>query len=262
MSKRTSLLAVEILSPVVLFAAWWYLSLDSTSPFLPPLKHLVEVFKETWTLERIQHDVVPSMMNFGIGFILAGIIGTALGLVLGLNRPARRATAPTIDFLRSIPAPAIISVMIILLGFGVTMKITAITFASTFPVLLNTIDGVRGVDQQQLEMARAYRLRRRDEVFKIILPAATPQIFVGLRTSLAVALAVMAFSEMFAGTDGLGFFIIFAQATYRTSEMYAGVFMLGLLGYAVNLLFLATERRILRWHRGWRASELEAQGGH
>jgi ABC-type nitrate/sulfonate/bicarbonate transport system permease component len=181
--------------------------------------------------------------------------------VLGLYRPARRATAPTIDFLRSIPAPAIISVMIILLGFGDGMKIVAITFASTFPVLLNTIDGVRGVDQQQLEMARAYRLRRRDEIFRITLPAATPQIFAGLRTSLAVALAVMAFSEMFAGTDGLGFFIIFAQATYRTSEMYAGVFMLGLLGYAVNLIFVTTERRILRWHRGWRASELETHGG-
>jgi ABC-type nitrate/sulfonate/bicarbonate transport system permease component len=119
---------------------------------------------------------------------------------------------------------------------------------------LNTIDGVRGVEPLQLEMAKAFKLRRRDEIRLIILPAASPQIFVGLRISLAVALAVMAFAEMFAGTDGLGFFIIFAQATYRIAEMYSGVFVLGLLGYGVNLLFLLVERRILAWHRGWRAT--------
>ena len=110
-------------------------------------------------------------------------------------------------------------------------------------------------------MAKAFKLRRSDEIRLIILPAASPQIFVGLRISLAVVLAVMAFAEMFAGTDGLGFFIIFAQATYRISEMYSGVFVLGLLGYAVNLLFLLFERRILAWHRGWRATA-QVTGGN
>ncbi|HEX9644168.1 MAG TPA: ABC transporter permease [Acidimicrobiia bacterium] len=261
MSRRAALLAVEILAPVGLLTAWWFLSLDTTSPFFPPLRTMLRTFWETWTWDRIQQDVFPSVVNFSLGYVIAAVVGIAIGVFFGLNRIARRATEPTVDFLRSIPAPAIISVFIIVLGFEDTMKITAIAFASTFPILLNTIDGVRGVDQQQLEMARAYKLRRQDEIFKIILPAASPQIFAGLRISLAVALAVMAFSEMFAGTDGLGFFIIFSQATYRVNEMYAGIFMLGILGYTVNLIFLATERRILRWHRGWRASELGAQGG-
>ena len=254
MKRRAGLLAVEILTPVALFAAWWFLSVNSTNPFLPPLQRMVQVFRETWTAQRFAEDVIPSLIRFGAGFLIATVAGIIFGLLLGLWPPARHATAPTIDFLRSIPAPALISVMIILFGFGNGMKITAIAFASFFPVLLNTIDGVRGVEPLQLEMAKAFKLRRSDEIRLIILPAASPQIFVGLRISLAVALAVMAFAEMFAGTDGLGFFIIFAQATYRISEMYSGVFVLGLLGYAVNLLFLLFERRILAWHRGWRAT--------
>jgi sulfonate transport system permease protein len=259
-SRRTGLLAVEIVAPIGIFLLWWVASADSTSPFFPPLEHLVSVFAATWTGERILADVVPSVLRFGVGFLVASLLGVVIGVVLGLWPLARRLTAPTIDFLRSIPAPAIISVMIIMLGFGDAMKITAIAFASFFPVLLNTIDGVRGVEPVQIEMARAYRLGRRDELLKIILPAASPQIFAGLRISLAVALAVMAFSEMFAGTDGLGFFIIFSQATYRVAEMYSGIFMLGLLGYAVNILFITTERRILRWHRGWRAT-VGSEGG-
>lgn len=254
MRRRAALIAVEIATPIILFVLWWYLSADSTNPFLPPLQQLVDVTLVTWTGERFVQDVVPSLIRFGSGFLIATILGVSTGLFLGLWPTARRALTPTIDFLRSIPAPALISVMIILLGFDDGMKITAISFAAFFPILLNTIDGVRGVEPLQLEMSKAYKVKRSDEILKIIIPAASPQIFVGLRISLAVALAVMAFAEMFAGTDGLGFFIIFAQATYRVAEMYSGVFILGLLGYIVTLFFLLVERRVLAWHRGWRAT--------
>jgi len=145
-------------------------------------------------------------------------------------------------------------VMILLIGFGDGMKVAAIALASTFPILLNTIDGVRGVEPQQLDMARVYKLGYWHRITRIVLPAASPQIFAGMRVALAVALLVMAFSEMFAGTNGLGFFIVFAQETYRIPDMWAGIVMLGIVGYAVNLCFLAFERRILRWHRGWRAT--------
>lgn len=261
MRRRAALLGVEVLSPIALFVAWWFLSLDSTSPFFPPLRTMMESFWDTWTWDRIQQDVAASLYRFVMGYLLGSLMGVMFGVVFGLNRVLRRATSPTVDFLRSIPAPAIVSVFIILIGFENDMKITAIGFSSFFPVLLNTIDGVRGVNVEQLDMAHSFKIPRSHQIFRIILPAASPQIFSGLRISLAVALAVMAFAEMFAGTDGLGFMIIFSQATYRVNEMYAGVFMLGLIGYAVNLIFLATERRVLKWHRGWRASALDAAGG-
>ena len=258
MRRRFAGLGLEIWLPVTAVAVWWFASEDSTSPFFPPLSVIVEAFADNWVFERVGSDLVPSLARFGAGLAIAIVAGVLVGLLLGLWSPARRATAPTVDFLRSIPAPALISIMILLLGFGNTMKVAAIAFASFFPILLNTIDGVRGVEPQQLEMARAYRLSQWQQVTNIVLPAATPQIFAGLRVSLAVALLVMAFSEMFASTNGLGFFILFSQETYRIPDMWSGIIMLGIVGYAVNVLFLIVERRALRWHRGWRATAREA----
>jgi ABC-type nitrate/sulfonate/bicarbonate transport system permease component len=139
-------------------------------------------------------------------------------------------------------------VFIIILGFGVSMKLSVIAFAALFPVLLNTIDGVRGVNQVQLDVATSYGLSRTDRIFRIVLPAASPQIFAGLRISLAVALAVLVFAEMLAGTSGLGFFIFTAQETYQIPEMWSGIVVLGLIGYLVNLAFVFTEGRVMRWH--------------
>jgi sulfonate transport system permease protein len=258
--KRLSGALIEIWLPITLVAGWWYLSEDSTSPFFPPLRVIVDAFEANWVFERVDSDLIPSLMRFGIGLAIATVLGIAVGTLLGLWTPARRATAPVVDFLRSIPAPALISIMILLLGFEETMKISAIALAAFFPVLLNTIDGVRGVESQQLDMARAYKLSHRHRIFRIILPAATPQIFAGLRIALAVALLVMAFSEMFASTNGLGFFILFSQETYRIPDMWSGIIMLGLVGYAVNVVFLLVERRALRWHRGWRATARDAGG--
>lgn len=260
MTKRWGGILVEIWLPVVLVAGWWYLSEDSTSPFFPPLSVIVDAFRDNWVFERVGTDLVPSLKRFGLGLAVAAFAGIAAGTLLGLWTPARRATAPVVDFLRSIPAPALISIMILLLGFEDRMKVSAIALAAFFPVLLNTIDGVRGVEPQQLDMARAYKVSHWNRIFRIILPAATPQIFAGLRVALAVALLVMAFSEMFASTDGLGFFILFAQETYRIPDMWSGIIMLGLVGYAVNVVFVLVERRVLRWHRGWRATARDAGG--
>lgn len=258
--RRASTIALEIWLPIALVVLWWLLTRSGDSPYFPTLPLLTETFMDNWVFERVGSDLVPSVLLFLEGFGIAAILGITLGLGLGLWPLGRRATAPVIDFMRSIPAPALISVMIILLGFGQSMKASAVAFAALFPVLLNTIDGVRGVDPVQLDTGTVYRLRQRDRIFRIVLPSASPQIFAGLRISLAVALAVLVFSEMLAGTDGLGFFIVFAQETYRIPEMWTGIVMLGLLGYVVNLIFLATEHRIMAWHRGWRATARSSGG--
>ena len=260
MKRRLAIVALELWLPVTLVVVWWYVSADSTSPFYPPLERIVEVFEDTWVFERVDEDLLPSLSRFVQGFVLACVCGVAIGLALGLWTPVRRALTPVIDFMRSIPVTALVSAFIVLLGFGDSMKVSMIAFASFFPILLNTIDGVRGVSSEQLDMARAYKVRGPDRIFRIILPAASPQIFAGLRVALAVALLVMAFSEMTGGTNGLGFFILFAQDTYRIPEMWSGIVLLGLVGYAVNLCFVLVERWVLRWHRGWRAMT-ESGGG-
>ena len=154
MNRKLYNLLLEVWLPVVLVALWWYLSENSSSPFFPPLREILQVFNDTWIFERFGTDVVPSLKRFLEGFAIAVILGVSIGVLLGMTPLARKATAPTIDFLRSIPAVALVSVFIVMLGFGDLAKVTAIAFAAFFPILLNTIDGVRGVDPVQLDLAR------------------------------------------------------------------------------------------------------------
>jgi sulfonate transport system permease protein len=260
MRQRLTVLVLEIWLPIVLVGSWWILSSDSKSFWFPPLRKIVEVFRQVWLFAHFRSDFVPSVVRFGEGLALSIVLGVSAGVVLGLWSPARRALSPTLDFIRSIPATALVSTWIVLLGFGNLMKITAIVWIAFFPILLNTIDGVRAVDPHQLEMARAFKIRRRDQIFRIVMPAASPQIFVGLRIGLAVAILMMAFGEMFAGTNGIGYVIYFDQQTFRITEMWSAIIVLGLVAYAANLCFVAVERRVLRWHRGWRATARESGG--
>jgi ABC-type nitrate/sulfonate/bicarbonate transport system permease component len=123
-------------------------------------------------------------------------------------------------------------------------------------VLLNTMDGIGGIDHTLLDTARVYQIGARDRILRIMLPAAGPQIFAGLRTSLSLSLILMVISEMVASTNGIGYFVLQSQRTFAIPEMWAGIVLLGILGYVLNLIFLLVERRVLRWHRGARASAL------
>jgi sulfonate transport system permease protein len=258
MRQRAARLLVAVWLPLALLALWWLLTRDGESIYFPPLQDIWREIEANWLFERVGSDLLPSLGLFFGGYLFASALGIVLGTALGMWPLGWRATLPIIDFLRAIPAPALISVLVVLLGFESSMKLTVIAFTALFPVLLNTIDGVRGVSIQQLEMATVYRLRRSDRIFRIVLPAASPQIFAGLRISLAVALAVLVFAEMLAGTSGLGFFIFTAQETYQIPEMWSGIVVLGLIGYVVNLAFVLAEGRIMRWHRGWRATARDA----
>ncbi len=261
MARRiTGNLGLEAWLPVGLILAWWFLSYGSKSFWFPPLHVIVDTFRQVWLFSKFSVDFIPSLLRFLVGLAISVVIGVALGVLLGLWDAGRNAFSPTLEFVRAIPATALMSTWIILLGFGDTMKVTAIVWITVFPILLNTIDGVRSVDPLQMEMARGFKVSRRDQVFRMVLPAASPQIFVGLRIAIAVALLMMAFGEMFAGTNGVGYVIYFDQQTFLIPQMWSAIIVLGLMAYAANLCFVLVERKVLRWHRGWRALARESGG--
>lgn len=254
MTRRAGMVATAVWLPILVLVVWWALTKGDTSFFWPSLSTIWSAIKDNWLFERVGDDLAPSLVLFFAGYLIAATLGIVLGTALGLWPLGRAAVVPPIDFLRSIPAPALISILIVLLGFDQGMKLTVIAFTSIFPILLNTIDGVRAVAPEQLEMAAAYQLRRRDRIVRIVLPAASPQIFAGLRIALAVALAVLVFAEMLAGTNGIGFFILQSQQTYQIPDMWSGIVVLGLIGYVVNLAFVLMERHVMSWHRGLRTT--------
>jgi ABC-type nitrate/sulfonate/bicarbonate transport system permease component len=254
--RRTVAGGVELAVPLALLAIWWLWSTNSESFYFPPLPDILTTFGETWVFERVGSDVAPSLARLGAGFAIAVVTGIGCGMLLGLSRTARQAVGPVVEFLRAIPPPVLIPAGIVALGVGDAMKVFIIAAACVWPILLNAIDGVAGVETTLVETARSYGIRRLDRLRSVILPAALPQIFAGMRTSLSIAIIVMVVSEMVASTNGVGFFILQSQRSFAIPEMWSGILLLGLLGYALNCGFTLVERRVLRWHRGARASAL------
>jgi ABC-type nitrate/sulfonate/bicarbonate transport system permease component len=127
--------------------------------------------------------------------------------------------------------------------------VVLILVASLFPILLNAYSGVRAIDPVQLDTARTLGLTTFQTLREIVLPAALPQILTGMRISLAISLILAILSEMIVSNNGLGYFTLLAERTFEVPNMYAGIFTLAMLGYALNRLFLLGEARLIRWHQ-------------
>jgi ABC-type nitrate/sulfonate/bicarbonate transport system permease component len=248
--------ALEILVPLLLLVAWGVASSGSDTYYFPPLTDILQTFKDTWLFERVGSDVVPSLVRLGLGYGIACLVGVGAGLALGLSAPLRRAADPVVQFLRSIPPPALLPFGILVLGVGTSMKVFIIAFVCVWPILLNTIDGVAGLDPTVRDTARVYAIPKRDQLLRVVLPAASPQVFAGMRTSLSLALILMVISEMVASDNGIGYFVLQSQRSFAIPVMWLGILLLGILGYVLNAVFVLVERRVLRWHRGARAGAL------
>lgn len=245
---RRGLVAIEIAVPIVLIAVWWFASADSTNPFFPPLATIVTRFQELWIFAHLVTDILPSLGNLLAGFVIGGIVGIILGVGLGMVRVLSDLFAPVLNFWRSIPPVALVPIFVALMGFGNEVRIITITIAALFPTLISTIDGMRALDPQLRDVARVYRLSWSERLFSVYLPAASPRIASGLQVSLQVAFIVMIASEMLGATYGIGALTLLAQQTFAISDMWAGIILLGILGYAVNLLFNVLRDRVLRWY--------------
>lgn len=255
-ARRYIGVGLEILVPMLVLVGWAAWSAAADSFYFPPLTEILETFADLWLFDRVTSDVLPSLGRLGAGYVIAVIAAVVLGIPLGMSAAARRGASPIVEFLRAIPPPALIPFAIVVIGVGNGMKVFIIAFVCVWPVLLNTIDGITGIDPTLEDTSRVYGLSRRERLRHVILPAASPQIFAGMRTSLSLALILMVISEMVASTNGIGFFVLQSQRSFAIPEMWSGIVLLGLLGYLLNLIFLLAERRTLAWHRGARASEL------
>jgi ABC-type nitrate/sulfonate/bicarbonate transport system permease component len=248
--------AAQGLVPLAVLIAWGTWSAGADNFFFPPLTDILRTFKETWLFSRFGSDAVPSLERMALGFGLAVLLGVGGGLLLGSSPVIGRLADPLVEFLRAIPPPLLIPIAILVLGIGAQMKVAVIAAGCVWPILLNTIDGVRGTEPTLLETSRVYGVGRWDILRSVVLPAASPRIFAGLRIALSLALILMVISEMQASTNGIGFFVLQAQRSFAIPEMWSGILLLGLLGYLINGGFALLERRLLRWHRGAQASAL------
>lgn len=251
-------LLVELALPIILLAFLYVLSADSTNFYFPPLGAVLQKFTGLWLGPRFFSDVIPSFQRLMAGYALACLLGTALGIAIGGHAGLRRAVEPVLEFFRAIPPVAMIPLLIMSMGFGDAMKITVIVAGAIWPILLNTVEGVKGVDSVLDETCRTYQIKGVARLWHFVLPAASPQIIVGMRIGLSIGIVLMVISEMFAALDGLGAAIIYFQRSYEIPQMWSGVLMLGLFGFALSMAFRLFEHYVLGWYYGMR--NLEKQG--
>lgn len=234
-------------------AVWELAARAAGSAFFPPPSAIAAAGWSLWfsgpalLTERAWADVLPSVGRVLAGWAVSGVIGVAVGLLLGRSVRATEYLAPLLAFARALPPPVLIPVFLVLSAAGTPMQLATIVFGTVWPVLLNTADGARAVDPVTIETADVYGVAGTRRLVRVILPAAAPRIVAGLRVSLSLALILMVVSELVASTDGLGHQLVVAQRGFDFTAMWAAIVLLGVVGYALNAALLGVERRALGW---------------
>jgi NitT/TauT family transport system permease protein len=237
-------------APLLAAALLWELAsrLGVVNPlFLPPVSRILGAWVESVAAGILPRALVVTCGRFVLGYLAAAFFGVLVGFLMGRYRTLYAVLGPLVEVLRPIPSAALIPIAILFLGIANGMKITVIAIGSLWPILLNTLEGVREVDPLLIDTGRTLRLSPLQLDAKLVFPAALPFVFSGLRISLAVALILAITVEMISGESGLGFLVIDCERSFRYPLMYAGVLTLGMLGFCVNYGFVRIQKRVLFW---------------
>ncbi|MEU6407845.1 ABC transporter permease [Microbispora sp. NPDC046933] len=234
--------------PALILVVLLVATAGSTDFYFPPF---TQVLATLWTdiLDgELVDDLVFSLCNILAGLAVATVVGIGAGLVIGELGVLRQALMPLLDFARATPTVAFVPVIILSLGIGAGPKVFLIALGSLWPILLNTVSGVHGVNPAVRETARSYRVPWRLRLLKVVLPGALPQIFAGVRIALSIAVVLMVVSEIYGSPIGLGNFILQSGSSFQVKDTWAGTIVIGVLGYALSVLLLAAEHLLLGWY--------------
>lgn len=249
MKARHLLGSLLVLAAVI--ALWWLAShLQWVSKvFLPTPEATLVALKDGLQDGRLLEQSGQTLRRMIEGWLLACFAGMLLGALIGTSPAARAWLQPMLEFIRPLPASAVMPLAISIFGLGPNMVLFVVAFGAMWPVLLATVHGFANVEPRLREVAGALQLPRRGFIWKIGLPSAMPDILSGMRLSMTVSLIVAVVGEMIASQTGLGQAILLAARSFRASDLFAGIALLGVIGFAANALLAGAENRLLRWQR-------------
>lgn len=252
MNRGLAWLVQRWLVLAVLVGVWEFATRLAGNVWFPPPTKIIDQGVELWFSGPDVHgawvdDILPSLGRTLGGWLLAVAIGVVVGTALGRSRHGMDYVGPLFAFMRAIPPVMLVPVFIVVFGLYTEMKLAVIVFGAVWPVLLNTVDGVRSVDPVQTDTARSFRTPRHRWIGGVVLPAALPKIFAGLRVSMSIAVLLMVVSELVGKTSGIGNKLVSAQRQFDFTIMWAWIVLLGILGWGLNALLLVVERHMLRW---------------
>jgi sulfonate transport system permease protein len=250
MNRRELLLSLGSIAVATVFVLIWHVVAVNrlVAPvFLPAPGAAYDALVRGFESGRLSSATYSTVERIFLGWLLASVLGVALGAWIGLSGFARTYVTPTLELLRPLPASAAIPVAITFFGLSDTMVLVSVGFGALWPMLLATAYGVAAVDVRLVEVSKVIRLSRWQYLRKIALPNAMPDILAGMRVGLVVALIITVVGEMLTSRPGLGQFVMLAARSFRSADLYAGIILLGLIGLVSALALSQIEARLLRW---------------
>jgi NitT/TauT family transport system permease protein len=235
---------------VAAFLALWQLAPNAgwvEPAFLPPFTSVLQALGRLAADGTLWTDIVASLHRSLTGFVIANAVAIPLGLLIAWYKTVAEVLSPLLTVFLNTAAVALIPVFTLILGIGDFSKIAMIAYACFWVVLFNTISGARSVDPLLVKSARSLGLSNLSLFRKVVLPAAVPTIFTGVRLSGAASMMVLITTEFVGAKAGLGYLIISAENNFQIPEMYAGILTISVIGVGFNYLLLLLERRFSRW---------------
>ncbi|MBE2213942.1 MAG: ABC transporter permease [Opitutaceae bacterium] len=242
-----------VILPVAIFGLWYVATLQEWVPpiLLPSPFRVWDTGVDMFAEGLLLNDFWTSLRIVLQGFVWGSVFGLALGSYAGLARRFENFVAPTLDAIRAVPPLALIPFVILWAGVGDLAKIIVISKAVFFPIFLNTVQGIRGVQKEHVEVGKVLKLTRWQFVRKIILPGALPSVLVGVRYGLGLSWALVVAAELISGHAGLGYLIQRSQDLLFTDQMFVAIFIIAAFGLLLDRGLRRLERHLLRWKQGY-----------
>jgi sulfonate transport system permease protein len=240
---------ISVLLPLIILALWSFATSRALfSPaILPPVSQVIQAFQHLIQTGQLLQDVLISLSRVVKGYLIAVVLGITMGTLMGTSKTLDHFFSLTLNAIRQIPMLAWIPLIILWFGIGESSKIAVIVLGAYFPILLNTMSGIRNTPKGFIEVARLYQLSRWETFRKVYLPSALPQIFVGLKLGLGISWVAVVASELIAASSGIGFRISDARSLMMPDVVIVGMIVIGVIGISMDKLLTLVFTKVTPW---------------
>ncbi len=249
LNRRSRERIISFLSPIALLLLWEVLArlgiLDTR--FFPAPSQILSTLLTMMKSGELQDDTLISMTRLAVGFLVGGIPGLIIGVVMGLNSTLRAMIDPLIAATYPIPKSSILPLALLVLGLGEASKIFMVAIGVFYPIAMNSMAGVREINRVYLDVGHNFKASRLDVFRTIALPGAMPMIMTGVKLGVGMGLVLIAIAEMVGAKSGLGYLIWNAWETFAVDQMYVGLFVIALIGFALTLILNELEKILVPW---------------
>jgi ABC-type nitrate/sulfonate/bicarbonate transport system permease component len=234
------------LAPLIILLGLWQVFSNKPSPHFPAPSYWIDSIYQIFLSGLLIDSIWNTIWTFLVGLIIAAILGFVIGIFIGINTSIKNWTYFVLETFRSLPPPVIIPIAVLLMGYSPSMKITVISIATLWPILLNVISGVSQISMSVIDASKSLKLSRKDMLLKIVFPSVLPFYILGIRVAIPLAIIITLLVEMLTGMVGLGGIMIAGQRNYNSAQVFGVLLVVGILGLAINVLSQLIENHLLK----------------